>query len=295
LVNLATAEGPRTCAQHECIGNRLVPDPPDDRGEPHLREVWADVDELRLQVEDLTVQYGAYTAIAGLNLGIPRGQYVVLIGENGAGKSSLLKCVGGWIRPSQGSLRMDGQLFEEHERALRAQVKLVPDTPAFYPELNAWEHVDLVMSAHRRRRDEDLRREARSWFEAFGIDRSREAYPSSFSRGMQYKLAITMSILTRPNVLLLDEPYGPLDPASQSYLASQLTQLAATGVSIIVSTHLLPNEHPPERVIMLDQGSLALDIPLREKWNPESDVPLALIPEQLLRQVLAERRGLPHE
>ncbi len=253
------------------------------------------MDELRLQVEDLTVQYGAYTAIAGLNLGIPRGQYVVLIGENGAGKSSLLKCVGGWIRPSQGSLRMDGQLFEEHERALRAQVKLVPDTPAFYPELNAWEHVDLVMSAHRRRRDEDLRREARSWFDAFGIDRSREAYPSSFSRGMQYKLAIIMSILTRPNVLLLDEPYGPLDPASQSYLAGQLTQLAAMGVSIIVSTHLLPNEHPPERVIMLDQGSLALDIPLSEKWNPESDVPLALIPEQLLRQVLAERRGLPHE
>ncbi len=253
------------------------------------------MEEMRVQLENLMVRYGAYTAIEELSLSIPQGQYVVLIGENGAGKSSLLKCIGGWIRPDRGSVRMDGLSFEEHERRLRSKVKLVPDTPAFYPELNAWEHVDLVMCAHQRRRDEELRTEARNWFSAFGIDRSRDAYPSSFSRGMQYKLAIIMSILTRPNLLLLDEPFGPLDPASQTYLAKQLTDLASTGVSIIVSTHLLPNEHPPDRIIMLDQGNLALDIPLNTKWTPETEVPLASIPERLLREVLSERRGLADE
>lgn len=251
--------------------------------------------EMRVQAEGLVIRYGAFTALQPLTLGIEPGQYVIVLGENGAGKSSLLKCLGGWIRPTEGAVWIDGLSFEDHERTLRSRIKVVPDTPAFYPELTAWEHAELVVRAHRRAKDPTWREEAMTWFHAFGIDANRSAYPSSFSRGMQYKLAIIMSILTKPQCLFLDEPFGPLDPASQTFLASQLTDLKSSGVSIVVSTHLLPNAHPPDRVLLLDQGDLALDEALARVWPGDDETPLALLPDRLLQQILAERRDHVHE
>lgn len=252
------------------------------------------VEAMRIQTEHLRVRYGAYTAIEDLDLAVPPGQYVVLVGENGAGKSSLLRCLGGWIRPSQGAVLIDGQRFERHEQTLRSQIKLVPDSPIFYTELTAWEHLELVVRAHHRK-DPAWRDEASGWLNAFGLDRNRHAYPASFSRGMQYKLAVVMSILTKPQVFLLDEPFGPLDPFSQSYLAEYLRTIADRGASVIVSTHLLPNDHPPDRVLVMDQGAVILDASLDSIRQQDKSLPLSFIPQQVLSGALAAHRGGAHE
>jgi ABC-2 type transport system ATP-binding protein len=129
--------------------------------------------------------------------------------------------------------------------------------------------------------------------QAFGLDRHRHAYPSSLSRGMQYKLGLVLALLTHPALLLLDEPYGPLDPFSQWYLAERIATLRNSGVTVVFSTHVLPPSHPPDRVVVLEQGELAADLPWEEA-SQASPNDVAALPDRLLVNVVKQRRNLPH-
>lgn len=232
----------------------------------------------RIACSNLWMRFGGFAALRGIDLSLPAGQYAILVGLNGAGKSTLLKALGGWIRPSDGAVAIDGLAFERAERRLRARVKLVPDTPAFYPELTAWEHLQVVAQAHGLERWQS---EAERLLSAFSMAPHQGAYPASLSRGMQYKLALAMSLLAAPSALLLDEPYGALDPASQLYLAERLTLLARAGATVLASTHLLPPTHPPDRILMLMAGTLQRDALLDEVWSGSAEG-LAALPHQLL-------------
>lgn len=98
---------------------------------------------------------------------------------------------------------------------------------------------------------------------------------------MQYKLALAMSLLTSPSALLLDEPFGPLDPASQLNLAQKLEALARDGATVLAATHLLPPLHPPDRVLVLVDGTLRRDAELSAVWSGGSEA-LASLPHRLL-------------
>lgn len=241
----------------------------------------------RLWMSGTTVMYGAYRALNAFECAVPAGQYVLLVGENGAGKSTLLRCAAGWQRPTAGAVAIDGQALESHERVLRGRLKLVPDTPQFYSELTVWEHVAWVAEAHRMR---EWEADAKKLMEAFGIARNGSAYPQSFSRGMQYKLALIMALITQPSLLLLDEPFGPLDPYSQEFLARYLAGLSATGVSILASSHLLPDADPPDRVLVLDQGELIEDAGWADISTRYPDVPVPSLPLNILRDAIRGHR-----
>ncbi len=223
---------------------------------------------LRVECHNVTVKYGSFFALKEINLEVPPGQYLALFGENGAGKSTLLRALAGWFRITQGTICINGLEWENYEREIRAHVKLVPDTPQFYPDMTVWEHLQLVTRANRIPQWES---EAKDLLNSFGIDQNPRAYPASFSRGMQYKLALTMALITHPQVLLLDEPFGPLDPHSQSHLAKKIHGLVQGEVSVLLSTHVLPNNHPPDRAVVLDQGVFiedsALDTSTDQVWS----------------------------
>lgn len=218
---------------------------------------------------------------------VPAGQYVVLLGENGAGKSSLLKCLAGWMRPTEGTVRIDGRSLERDERAIRSRLKLVPDTPTFYPELTAAEHIDLVARAHRL--EAGHRETAGELMAAFGLAANAHAYPAAYSRGMQYKLALVLALLTRPTLLLLDEPFAPLDPSAQILLATHLRRLTAAGATVVASTHVLPGEAPPDRALVLDAGRLVRDVALSADAAARARDP-ANLPQRILLEVFRERR-----
>ncbi len=243
-----------------------------------------------ISAHGLAVQYGGYHALTGIDLTLPAGQYCVLIGENGAGKSTLLRCLAGWQRPQHGTVVVGGLLMESHERRVRQWIKLVPDTPQFYPELTAWEHLAWVAQAHSLRAWEES---AASLLRVFGLDSNRRAYPSSFSRGMQYKLALAMTLLTQPMVMLLDEPFGPLDPYSQEYLAKRLREAANSGMTVLASTHVLPETHPPDRFVVLDQGIVIGDWCRDDIAAQYADTSLSTVPSRILKDALTARRGNP--
>ncbi len=212
----------------------------------------------RIEVNDLSVKFGSYLALQHISLHIPSGEYWILVGENGAGKSTLLQCLALWTRPTSGTVLIDGYETVRHERLLRSRIKFVPDTPAFYSELTAWEHAQLVATLHHLPHWEPL---AQELFHAFSLDQSMKAYPASYSRGMQYKLALLLCLLTQPSILLLDEPFGPLDPVSQNHLTARLSQLCHQGTTLLVTTHLLPETATPDHLVFLNQGRVTVD------WN----------------------------
>ncbi|OLZ10357.1 ATP-binding cassette domain-containing protein [Sulfobacillus thermosulfidooxidans] len=216
---------------------------------------------VHVEVNELSVKYGSYQALQHVSLHIPGGEYWILLGENGAGKSTLLRCLAIWMRPTEGSIVIDGYNTEHDERILRSRIKFVPDTPAFYAELTAWEHAELVATLHHL---EDWNIQAQKLFQLFSLDQHKNAYPASYSRGMQYKLALLLSLLVKPDLLLLDEPFGPLDPASQSQLAKVLGRLCREEhMTVIVSTHLLPESIQPDHLVFLNQGRILLD----QSWD----------------------------
>lgn len=209
-----------------------------------------------LEVAHVSYRYATQLALDTLSFVLHQGEIGALIGRNGAGKSTLLRCLAGWTQPTGGTITVQGRDLRTSERAARRQLVLVPDTPNFYDELTAWEHLQFVAQAHRIAKWQP---EAESQLQRFGLASARDTTPGGFSRGMRYKLALCMALLPRPALLLLDEPFGPLDPVSADELWDMLSKVADQQTGILLSSHQLPADANLDRYIVLEQGQLLAD------------------------------------
>ena len=97
-----------------------------------------------LRVQGLGYKYGSFHALSDVSFRAGAGELIALVGRNGAGKSTLLRCIAGWSRASEGEVQVMGQALAENERQAREHVVLLPDTPPFYDELTAWEHLQFA-------------------------------------------------------------------------------------------------------------------------------------------------------
>ncbi|MEM8529447.1 MAG: ABC transporter ATP-binding protein [Chloroflexota bacterium] len=232
-----------------------------------------------LTVADLRYTYGGSPAIDGISFTQQTHQLTALVGRNGSGKSTLLRCLAGWTRAKEGTILLLEKPLAEYRHASRHLVTLVPDTPPFYDDLSAWEHIQFVAQAHRL---EGWQPYATELLERFGLHSWRNAFPLSFSRGMRYKLALCLALLVKPKLLLLDEPFGPLDPLSADHLWDELSRMRDGGMGILLSSHQLPPQAIPDYYLVLELGRItALGTPddLRTKLGLGATVSL----EDLLR------------
>ena len=213
-------------------------------------------DDAMLRVSRLRYTYGPAQALDDISFAIDPGELVVLAGRNGAGKSTLLRCIAGWARPASGEVLIKGKPLSHNEREARQTMMLVPDTPVFYDQLTAWEHLTFVARTYRL---EGWEAQAGQLLEHFGLSAQRDFYPFTFSRGMQYKLGLCLALLVEPLLLLLDEPFGPLDPLSSEQLWHDLEIYRDAGIAILLSCHQMPTETPPDRYLLMEQGSLLGD------------------------------------
>lgn len=211
-----------------------------------------------LRAEGIVRRYGAVEALSGASLSLSAGEAAFLVGSNGAGKSTLLRCLAGWDALDEGRVELLGRRFDGADRAQRALVAFVPDVPAFYDDLTAGEHVRFVQRANRLDPADDLAEELMT---RFGLDGKRDLLPLSYSRGMRQKLALVLAFARRPRLLLLDEPYGPLDPEASRVLSALLEEARAAGTAIVASCHHdVPGFHP-DAVLRLEDGRLSVERP----------------------------------
>lgn len=198
----------------------------------------AKVEEAAIQLSDIRVDYGTYTAIHELSLSVPYGEIYGLIGPNGAGKTSSFKVIATLMEPTYGDVHVCGIDVAEEPEEARRRFGYMPDLAPVPTDLKCWEFLDMFVAAygvpshlHKQRVDECL--------EKVRLSEKRDAFCKSLSRGMMQRLVLAKCLLHEPKVLLLDEPASGLDPSSRVALRETLRDLAREGVAVLISSHIL--------------------------------------------------------
>lgn len=208
-----------------------------------------------LETSGLGKSYGAVAALGTIDLSIPRGIVYGVLGPNGAGKSTLLRLALGLIKPSRGSVKLLGEANID-ARVLR-RVGAMIETPAIYPFLTARE----TMRAFARYSglNDPAREEA--VLDRVGLTAAADRRAKTFSMGMRQRLALGAALLTRPELLILDEPTNGLDPAGIHEMRTLIRDLVdKESVTIILSSHLLDEvQKVCDRVAFINRGELVAE------------------------------------
>ncbi len=190
-----------------------------------------------IDVRDLTVRFGEIEAVRGLDLRVPRGGSIALVGRNGAGKSTTMRVLAGVVPPSEGEVFLDGHDLRRDTLAAKRSTGYCPDVGGLVPRATPWEHLQL--SARLRRLAAGWEQEARELLERFDLGLVAHRVTSGFSHGMGRRLSVVLAAFHRPNVLLLDEPFDGVDPFGAEATLSVISDARSRGAAVLVSTHLL--------------------------------------------------------
>ena len=242
-----------------------------------------------LSLRDIWVEYGDKIVLEKVNLDIEAGSFVSIIGPSGAGKSSLLRVVLGQEVPSRGTILLDGTPLTPECGPDRG---VVFQRYSVFPHLSALQNTIFGLECakapfvarlfgHARRA---ATAEAEAMLDAVGLRDSMHLYPAQMSGGMQQRLAIAQALIKRPRILLLDEPFGALDPGIRADMHALITRLWRDySLTIIMVTHDIREAFSlGTRVLALDKrrhdphaphrfGATAVyDLPLRNRADPEA-------------------------
>ncbi|MCP3975183.1 MAG: ABC transporter ATP-binding protein [bacterium] len=195
--------------------------------------------------------FGDIRAVDDLTIGVPAGSVAVLLGPNGAGKTTTVRLITGSLRPDAGSISVLGLDPGKDGDEIRRRCGVVPPKPALYDRLTGRDN--LVYAARIWDVPQDTIDEAAA---RFGIDDALHLKVSGYSTGMRTRLALARSVLHDPEVLLLDEPTAGLDPESARAVLDLIRELAGTGRTVIMATHLLHEaEGIADQVILMGAGN----------------------------------------
>lgn len=199
--------------------------------------------------------FGELAAVDGLDLDLPPGECVALIGHNGSGKTTALRVMGGRLEPTAGTVTVNKADVHDRRRGhiARARLAFVPDAPVLYEDLTVREHLELVGVAYGASDGLDERIDL--LLERLGLSRRSAFLPRHLSRGLRQKTQIACALIRPFDVLLLDEPVVGLDPPSQATLRSLLLQAKRDGAGVVFSTHQLAFAIGlADRLLVLDDG-----------------------------------------
>ena len=214
-----------------------------------------------LTVQGVARRYGDLEALADLDLNVLPGEVVALLGGNGSGKTTALRCIAGELVPTRGTVRIAGADPHQEPSGERARRELafIPDTPVFYRELTVKEHVQLVAAAFEDRKGVER---GLTVLEELGLGARHDVRPSELSSGQRQKLLIAC-VHARPfRLLLLDEPVLRLDPAAQQWLRDRLAAHAQAGSAVLCTTHQPEFARGlADRAVVLQEGRVIADEP----------------------------------
>jgi ABC-2 type transport system ATP-binding protein len=217
-----------------------------------------------IRVEGLRKSFGDVRAVAGVDLHVERGQVLVLLGQNGAGKSTTLRCLGGILRPDAGLIELDGLKLPEKLDQVRARLGVVPDQARLYGRNTAVEYLEHfgylygVPAEIRTRRILEL-------LERFDLADRTDTILAAYSRGMAQKVALIRATLHDPDWIFCDEPTAGLDPVAAADMRRYLGEQRARGAALIVTTHVLSEaELMADRIAIMRRGVVVTNGTLHE-------------------------------
>ncbi|TFV94894.1 ABC transporter ATP-binding protein [Leifsonia flava] len=215
-------------------------------------------------ISGLKKAFGDAHVIQDLSLTIPTGSFYGLAGPNGAGKTTTIRMIAGLLRPDGGTIEVDGVSVWPDPRAAKRILGYVPDNPTLFSRLSAREMLDYagmlrgMESATIRERGDDLLR-------VLGLEADADRQIADFSLGMTKRVGLAVAILHSPRVLILDEPFGSLDPVNTQVMEQLLARYRDGGGSVVFSSHVLDVvERLCDRVAVIAGGTLVAEGTVRE-------------------------------
>jgi ABC-2 type transport system ATP-binding protein len=208
-----------------------------------------------IEVRGLVKRYGELTAVAGVDLTVEAGDVYGYLGPNGAGKTTSLRMMLGLIRPTAGSVRLFGVDPQQTIAALRGVAGFV-EAPTFYPYLNGRKNLELLADFD----GGDAPKRVDQALDTVGLaDRAKDRV-GGYSHGMRQRLGIAAALLRDPKLLLLDEPATGLDPAGMRDMRLLIIRLAAQGMTVMLSSHLMNEvEEVCNRVAIVRTGKVVYE------------------------------------
>ena len=207
-----------------------------------------------IEMNAVTKKFGDFTALDQLSLNVPKGSVYGLVGPNGAGKSTAIRLLTGVYRPDSGSITLEGAPIYENP-AVKSRICSIPDDVFYFPSASLEEMRKFYKGIYKGFDDQLFTR----LYEVFQLP--KKGAIRRFSKGMQKQAAFHLSICTRPDVLVLDEPVDGLDPVMRRQVWSLiLSDVAQRGTTVLISSHNLRElEDICDHVGIMDQGQMLLE------------------------------------
>ena len=209
-----------------------------------------------IEIKGLVKRYGSYTAVAGLDLSVGKGDLCGFIGPNGAGKTTTLKTIATLLRADSGKVRVCGYDVETDADLVRRRIGYMPDNFGVYEDMTAREYLEFfaalygIEPARARQVIQDV-------LELTDLVAKADAQVETLSRGVQQRLGLARVLVHDPEVLLLDEPASGLDPRARIEIRALLKELRAMGKTVLVSSHILSDlAEICNRVAIVERGKL---------------------------------------
>jgi phospholipid/cholesterol/gamma-HCH transport system ATP-binding protein len=211
-------------------------------------------------IEDLVFRRGRKVIFDGLSLTVPRGRVTTVMGPSGTGKTTLLRLIGGQLRPDSGRIWVDGEevarLSTRRLYALRKRIGMLFQTGALLTDMNVFENVAFPLREHTNLPEELIRNLVLMKLEAVGLRAARDLSPAQLSGGMARRVALARAIALDPDMILYDEPFAGLDPITMGQIVTliQRTNRALGLTSVLVTHDVAEAMDISDQVVLIAEG-----------------------------------------
>jgi ABC-2 type transport system ATP-binding protein len=249
--------------------------------------------ELAIKTSSLTKQFGSQKAVSSIDLSVPKGSVFGFLGPNGSGKTTTIRMILGLAAASKGDIELLGHpIPKELEHAL-PKVGALVEGPAFYPYMSGRNNLIRIDSADRNSRSGTRKQRVDAALERVGLTNAAKKKVHAYSLGMKQRLGLANALLKPREILILDEPTNGLDPQGTREVRNLIRSLAAEGITIFVSSHLLSEiEQLCSHLAVMTAGKIVAQGSLAELRN-ESQTRLVLKADRIDELVdLLKTQGL---
>lgn len=225
-----------------------------------------------IQADKLTKRFGDFTAVNAITLQVKRGEIFGFLGANGAGKTTAMRMFCGLSTPTSGNATIAGHDVYRETEKIKKRIGYMSQKFSLYEDLTIAENVNFFGGIYGMTRSE-LKTKSEELIEKLGLQREAKKLVGSLPLGWKQKLAFSVAVLHRPEIVFLDEPTGGVDPVTRRQFWDLIYDAADSGITAFVTTHYLDEAEYCNRIsIMVDGSIAALDTPpnLKKKFSTES-------------------------
>jgi phospholipid/cholesterol/gamma-HCH transport system ATP-binding protein len=195
-----------------------------------------------IEIRDVSFAYGSREILKGINLNAPRGKVIAIMGGSGSGKTTLLRLIGGQLRPTQGEVRLDGQVIHQLGNdelyKIRRKMGMLFQFGALFTDMSVFDNVAFQMREHTDLSEEMIRDLVLMKLHAVGLRGAHELMPHELSGGMARRVALARAVALDPQLIMYDEPFAGLDPISLGVIGNLIRRMTdALGLTSILVTH----------------------------------------------------------